>query len=95
MGVVDNRLPVDTLDPIRAMTDIASDERALPPAGRIAEPEDTLGTVFVQSGQVDAETYQPMPSYRLVTANGPLILPKGLDNYIRGRLDKIDGEEKA
>ena len=71
------------------------DERALPPAGRIAEPEDTIGTVFVQDGQIDSGTYQPMPSYRLVTVNGPLILPKGLDQYVRQRLEAIDREEKA
>ncbi|ORX33943.1 hypothetical protein BD324DRAFT_653641 [Kockovaella imperatae] len=70
------------------------DERALPPAGRIAEPEDTLGTVFVQDGQIDGKTYQAMPSYRLITANGPCILPKGLDQFVRNELEKIDQAEK-
>lgn len=29
-----------------------SDERAIPPAGRIGETEDLIGSVFVQDGKV-------------------------------------------
>jgi hypothetical protein len=40
-------------------------------------------------------TYEPLPSYRLVTPNGPLVLPRGLDKYLVTALEKIDVEEKA
>lgn len=94
------------------------DERAVPPAGRIGETEDLIGSVFVQDGkvsisdlsflasvladskltadsQVVVDTYDPTPSYRLVTSNGPLLLPRGLDKYLLEVLEKIDKEEKT
>lgn len=42
-----------------------------------------------------ADTYDPLPTYRLVTSNGPLILPRGLDKHLLEILDKIDKEERA
>lgn len=42
-----------------------------------------------------ADTYDPLPTYRLVTANGPLILPQGLDRYLLEILERIDKEEKG
>jgi hypothetical protein len=42
-----------------------------------------------------ADTYDPTPTYRLVTSNGPLILPQGLDKHLLEILEKIDREEKA
>jgi hypothetical protein len=71
------------------------DERAIPPAGRIGETEDLIGSVFVKDGKVVADTYDAQPAYRLVTSNGPLILPRGLDTYVIETLEGIDKEEKA
>lgn len=34
------------------MIDVSTDERAIPPAGRIGETEDLIGSVFVQDGKV-------------------------------------------
>lgn len=33
-----------------------TDERAIPPAGRIGETEDLIGSVFVQEGKVSRDT---------------------------------------
>ena len=33
--------------------------------------------------QIKAETYQPMPSYRLCTADGVLQLTPGLSSYLK------------
>lgn len=41
------------------------------------------------------ETYERLPSYRLITSNGPLILPKGLDKHLISTLEQIDREEKS
>jgi hypothetical protein len=45
--------------------------------------------------QVVPETYDAQPTYRLVTSNGPLILPRGLDRHLIKQLEAIDKEEKA
>lgn len=47
------------------------------------------------NGQVVPETYDAQPTYRLVTSNGPLILPRGLDKHLIEALEVIDKEEKA
>jgi hypothetical protein len=41
------------------------------------------------------ETYDAQPTYRLVTSNGPLILPRGLDKHLIEQLEAIDKQEKA
>lgn len=45
-------------------------------------------------GQVVPSTYEPLPSYRLVTAGGPIVLPRGLDKHLVERLSAIDAEER-
>ncbi|GMK53883.1 hypothetical protein CspeluHIS016_0104690 [Cutaneotrichosporon spelunceum] len=72
-----------------------TDERAVPPQGRIGETEDLIGSVFVQDGKIIASTYEPFPSYRLVTANGVVTLPDGLDKHVVAFLEKMDAEEQA
>ncbi|WWC86851.1 uncharacterized protein L201_001730 [Kwoniella dendrophila CBS 6074] len=71
-----------------------TDERAVPPAGRIGETEDLIGSVYVQEGKIIASTYSPLPTYRLITPNGVLTLPKGLDTHLIDVLKKIDEEER-
>jgi hypothetical protein len=36
-----------------------TDERAVPPAGRIGETEDLIGSVFVQEGKVRKRSFKP------------------------------------
>jgi hypothetical protein len=70
------------------------DERAVPPAGRIGETEDLIASIFVQDGKIVPSTYEPLPSYRLVTLNGPLVLPRGLDEHVIGVMEGIAAEER-
>ncbi|XAO21366.1 hypothetical protein I312_100115 [Cryptococcus bacillisporus CA1280] len=72
-----------------------TDERAIPPAGRIGETEDLIGSVFVQGGKIVADTYSPLPTYRLVTTNGVMQLPEGLDKHVIEVLEEIDKEERT
>ncbi|BEI84067.1 hypothetical protein CcaverHIS002_0406710 [Cutaneotrichosporon cavernicola] len=72
-----------------------TDERAVPPQGRIGETEDLIGSVFVKDGKIVASTYEPFPSYRLVTSNGVLTLSDGLDKHVLAFLEKMDVEEQA
>jgi hypothetical protein len=49
---------------------------------------------FADHPQVVPSTYEPLPSYRLVTSDGPIVLPRGLDKHLVERLSAIDSEEK-
>ncbi|RPD61644.1 hypothetical protein L226DRAFT_461226 [Lentinus tigrinus ALCF2SS1-7] len=52
--------------------------RNIPALGRIGDPDDIIASVRVEDGEIMAETYQPMPSYRLCTSDGVLQLTEGL-----------------
>lgn len=54
-----------------------------------------VGESSSANSQVVPETYDAQPTYRLVTSNGPLILPPGLDKHLIEALEVIDKEEKA
>ena len=41
------------------------------------------------------ETYAPTPTYRVVTGDGPLVLPRGLSEGLIKDLERIDKEEKG
>jgi hypothetical protein len=58
--------------------------------GRIPEPEDIIGSVLVQNGELQAETYQPMPTYRLVTREGPMKLSSYLLERLREKLKSME-----
>ncbi|KAI9491172.1 hypothetical protein BDB00DRAFT_834084 [Zychaea mexicana] len=58
------------------------DERNPPPWGRIPYPEDIIGSVLVQKGVIQPDTYQPMPAHRLVTSNGILQLSEPLTQCV-------------
>lgn len=64
------------------------DERNIPALGRIGDPDDILGSVRVEEGVILAETYQPMPSYRLCTSDGIIHLTPGLAARLKERLEK-------
>jgi hypothetical protein len=55
--------------------------------GRIPEPEDIIGSVLVQGGELKEETYQAMPTYRLVTPEGPMKLSSFLLQKLREKLE--------
>ncbi|UOH84151.1 hypothetical protein LQV05_000945 [Cryptococcus neoformans] len=86
--------PVDGWIHITGLTN-CEDERAIPPAGRIGETEDIIGSVYVQGGKIVADTYSPLPTYRLVTTNGVMRLPDGLDKHVIEVLEGIDKEERT
>ncbi|KAI0672292.1 hypothetical protein C8Q78DRAFT_740552 [Trametes maxima] len=54
------------------------DDRNVPALGRIGDPDDIIASVRVEEGKILAETYQPMPAYRLCTSDGVLQLTEGL-----------------
>lgn len=54
------------------------DERAPLLYGRAPDPDDTIGMVQCQEGLVLPTTYDPMPTYRLVSPLGIFSLPKPL-----------------
>ncbi|KAF9494328.1 hypothetical protein BDN71DRAFT_1393446 [Pleurotus eryngii] len=59
------------------------DDRNIPALGRIGDPDDIIASVLVEDGKILAETYQPMPAYRLCTADGITRLTPGLDKKLR------------
>ena len=52
----------------------SQDQRAPPPAGRIPDPSDILASVLVSESKIQANSYQPMPTYRLCTGDGICLL---------------------
>jgi len=69
------------------------DNRNIPALGRIGDPDDIIASVRVEDGQILAETYQPMPSYRLCTSDGVLQLTEGLAKRLREVLEARAQEE--
>ncbi|KAJ8656337.1 hypothetical protein O0I10_007902 [Lichtheimia ornata] len=66
-----------------------ADERNPPPWGRIPYPEDIIGTVLVNNGVIQPETYQEMPTHRLVTSNGIFQLSEPLRQCIVDAAKKL------
>ena len=71
-----------------------SDERNPPPWGRIPYPEDIIGTVFVQGGVIQPNTYQPMPTHRLATSNGFMQLSEPLTQCLIREAKRIASKQK-
>ncbi|TEB26818.1 hypothetical protein FA13DRAFT_1765458 [Coprinellus micaceus] len=69
------------------------DQRNPPPLGRIGDPDDIIASVLVENSTVKAETYQPMPSYRMCTADGVLQLtPELLADLVRALERVVQGD---
>ncbi|KAJ6511284.1 hypothetical protein C8R47DRAFT_964128 [Mycena vitilis] len=64
------------------------DERNVPALGRIGDPDDIIATVLVQDGEIQAETYQAMSSYRICTSDGPTQLTPGLAKKLQAILEE-------
>ncbi|PPR06389.1 hypothetical protein CVT26_004650 [Gymnopilus dilepis] len=71
-----------------------NDQRNIPALGRIGDPDDIIGSVLVEESKINAETYQPMPSYRLCTSDGVLQLTPGIAKHLRQTLLKYTQEGK-
>jgi len=72
------------------------DQRNIPALGRIGDPDDIIASVRVEDGRTLPETYQPMPSYRLCTTDGPPKLTEGLAKTLEGMLrEKIEMENNS
>ncbi|CCM03059.1 uncharacterized protein FIBRA_05179 [Fibroporia radiculosa] len=63
------------------------DNRNIPALGRIGDPDDILGSVRVENSQILAETYQPMPAYRMCTSDGVLQLSEGIAKRLKEMLE--------
>ncbi|GAB5586538.1 hypothetical protein Unana1_01438 [Umbelopsis nana] len=59
-----------------------ADERNPPPWGRIPLPEDIFGSVLLNKGVIQPQTYQRMPSHRFVTSNGLFKLSDPLQSIL-------------
>ena len=75
----DDSLPFDAID-----------QRNPPPLGRIPEPDDIIASVRVEDGLILPETYSPMPTYRLATADGVCILTDTLRERLAEVLEAED-----
>jgi len=72
------------------------DQRNPPPAGRIPTPDDIIGTVLVQDGVAQADTYQKCPSYRLYSPEyGLLQLTPHLHERLLQSLGRVTSVEKG
>lgn len=58
--------------------------------------DDIIGSVLVKNNEIQPETYQPMPTYRLITPDGPMKLSSFLLEKLREKLntDSDNGEQK-
>jgi len=72
-----------------------NDARNIPPIGRIGDPDDIIGSVLVENGQVIPSTYQRMPSYRICTSDGPTQLSEGLLQELLDDLNSIHESETS
>ncbi|KAG1819259.1 uncharacterized protein BJ212DRAFT_1446306 [Suillus subaureus] len=76
------------------------ENRNLPALGRIGNPDDIIASVLVRDSKVSfgdilPDTYQPMPSYRLCTSDGPTLLTEGLAVKLKLVLEGAIAREAA
>ncbi|KZS96808.1 hypothetical protein SISNIDRAFT_286426 [Sistotremastrum niveocremeum HHB9708] len=72
-----------------------NDERNVPALGRINDPEDIVASVMVEDGKILPDTYQVMPTYRLITTDGPIRLPHGLDERLSETLEQLQTDDSG
>lgn len=66
-----------------------ADERNPADTNRVPDPSDIIASILIQEGKVVPESYEPSPTYRLVTMDGLLQLPEGLGNRLVEALKKV------
>ncbi|KAJ3379407.1 hypothetical protein HDU84_006699 [Entophlyctis sp. JEL0112] len=59
-----------------------TDARVFTPWGRVADPEDILGAVLLEDGNIVPFSYERFPSHRLVTLNGLTQLTESLQDKL-------------
>ena len=69
------------------------DQRNIPMPGRIPDPDDILASIRVEDGHMLIDTFEPMPSYRLCTADGVCQLTDTLMDRLKNALQRIAKEE--
>ncbi|KAF5310560.1 hypothetical protein D9619_007869 [Psilocybe cf. subviscida] len=68
------------------------DQRNIPALDRIGDSEDIIASIFVENGVMNVSTYEPMPSYRICTADGITQLTPGLAKHLQDDLSKLSQE---
>jgi hypothetical protein len=64
------------------------DKRIAPTLNRVPDPEDIIGSVMVENGKTLPDSYQAMPSYRVVSGeSGPMALSEAIQSELT-RLQK-------
>ncbi|TFK31364.1 hypothetical protein BDQ12DRAFT_694266 [Crucibulum laeve] len=71
------------------------DQRSVPIVGPIGDPEDIIASVLMRKSTILPETYQPVPSYRLVTTYGVMKLTPELAGRLHSALLQLALTEKA
>lgn len=71
------------------------DQRVFVPYGRIPEPEDILGSVRLQDGKVVENTYERMPTHRIISSNGVVELSEEMESILIDELEKLPEEEQT
>ncbi|KAF9011889.1 hypothetical protein BDQ17DRAFT_1396930 [Cyathus striatus] len=71
------------------------DQRNIPALGRIGDPDDIIASVLVKDSEILTDTYQPMPAYRLCTADGVTQLTPGLQAKLNEIIRRMQEHEKA
>nr|CAG8575197.1 9297_t:CDS:2 [Entrophospora candida] len=66
-----------------------SDLRDPSPWGRIPFPEDIIGMVEVRDGKIISETYQPMPTHRIITTKGLFVLSEPFHRKLIEKLNEF------
>ncbi|KAG8703150.1 hypothetical protein FRC08_003049 [Ceratobasidium sp. 394] len=65
-------------------------------SGRVGDADDIIGSVLVQKGKINGETYERMPSYRTCTSDGPTKLSSSMQERLISALkDAHKKESKA
>ena len=63
------------------------DQRVFTPYGRVADPEDILGVVRVHQGKLVPNSYEKMPTHRLLSMNGVFQLTDFLSQQLLRELE--------
>lgn len=71
------------------------DQRNPPALSRIGDPDDIIASVLVENSRIQPDTYQPMPSYRVCTADGVLQLTPAMLQDLVQALERVVERENA
>ncbi|KAG8737188.1 hypothetical protein FRC10_008474 [Ceratobasidium sp. 414] len=69
------------------------DMRRFPESGRVGDADDIIGSVLVQKGKINGETYERMPSYRTCTGDGPIKLSSIMHERLINALEDAHKKE--